>query len=89
MLKIYAPYVENTNCTPDAAVPSLQTTSSASTATPTGAGWIMTEIDSATAGFCLLTERGVEKGRPVHRGHPSSTSRPNTSAAASAPRCTT
>ena len=62
MLKIYAPYVENTNCTPDAAVPSLQDYIQRIDRYTYGRGWIMTEIDSATAGFCLLTERGVEKG---------------------------
>jgi L-amino acid N-acyltransferase YncA len=62
MLKIYAPYVENTNCTPDAAVPSLQDYIQRIDRYTYGRGWIMTEIDSASAGFCLLTERGVEKG---------------------------
>lgn len=62
MLKIYAPYVENTNCTPDTAVPSLQDYIQRIDRYTYGRGWIMTEIDSASAGFCLLTERGVEKG---------------------------
>ena len=62
MLKIYAPYVENTNCAPEKAVPTLAEYIRRIDQYTYGRGWIMTEIDSATAGFCLLTERGVEKG---------------------------
>lgn len=61
MLKIYAPYVENSNCTPDEIVPSLAEYIQRIDRYTYGRGWIMTEIDSATAGFCLLTERGVEQ----------------------------
>ena len=60
MLKIYAPYVENTNCTPDETAPPLAEYIQRIDRYTYGRGWIMTEIDSATAGFCLLTERGVE-----------------------------
>lgn len=62
MLKIYAPYVENTNCTPDTAVPTLPEYIQRIDRYTYGRGWIMTEIDSASAGFCLLTDRDVEKG---------------------------
>lgn len=62
MLKIYAPYVESTNCTPDKTVPTLPEYIQRIDRYTYGRGWIMTEIDSASAGFCLLTERGVEKG---------------------------
>ena len=62
MLKIYGPYVENTNCAPDATVPALADYIQRIDRYTYGRGWIMTEIDSVTAGFCLLTERGVEKG---------------------------
>lgn len=62
MLKIYGPYVENTNCTPEKEVPVLADYIRRIDQYTYGRGWIMTEIDSATAGFCLLTDRGVEKG---------------------------
>lgn len=62
MLKVYAPYVENTNFAPEKEVPKLAEYIQRIDTYTYGRGWIMTEIDSATAGFCLLTDRGVEKG---------------------------
>ena len=62
MLKIYGPYVENTHFTPEKEVPKLSEYIQRIDMYTYGRGWIMTEIDGATAGFCLLTDRDVEKG---------------------------
>lgn len=62
MLKIYTPYIENTHFTPDKEVPKLSDFIQRIDKYTYGRGWIMTEVDGVTAGFCLLTENGVEKG---------------------------
>ena len=62
MLKVYAPYVENTHFTPDTTVPTLAEYVQRIDTYTYGRGWIMTEIDGVTTGFCLLTDRDVEKG---------------------------
>lgn len=59
MLKVYAPYVENTHFTPEREVPALAEYIRRIDTYTYGRGWIMTEIDGVTAGFCLLTDRGV------------------------------
>ncbi len=60
MLKIYAPYVEQGGVAPEETSPTLPEYVQRIDRWTYGRGWIMTEIDSATAGFCLLTERGVD-----------------------------
>ena len=62
MLKVYAPYIENTHYTPDTEVPKLSEYIQRIDTYTYGRGWIMTEVDGVTAGFCLLTDRDVEKG---------------------------
>lgn len=62
MLKVYAPYIENTHYTPDTEVPTLSEYIQRIDTYTYGRGWIMTEVDGVTAGFCLLTDRDVEKG---------------------------
>ena len=62
MLKVYAPYIENTHFTPDTEVPKLSEYIQRIDTYTYGRGWIMTEVDGVTAGFCLLTDRDVEKG---------------------------
>lgn len=62
MLKVYAPYVENTHYTPEKAPPTLPEYVQRIDQYTYGRGWIMTEVDGVTAGFCLLTDRDVEKG---------------------------
>lgn len=60
MLKIYGPYVERGGLAPETDVPTLPEYVQRIDRWTYGRGWIMTEIDSATAGFCLLTERDVD-----------------------------
>jgi len=62
MLKVYAPYIENTHYTPDTEVPKLSEYIQRIDTYTYGRGWIMTEVDGVTAGFCLLTDRDVVKG---------------------------
>ena len=59
MLKIYAPYVEQGGIAPEETPPTLPEYIQRIDRWTYGRGWIMTEIDSATAGFCLLTERDI------------------------------
>lgn len=56
MLKIYAPYVEGSNCTPEISLPSIAEFVQRIDMYTYGRGWIMSEIDGETVGFCLLTE---------------------------------
>lgn len=56
MLKVYRPYVEGTNTTADEILPTIAEFVQKIDKYTYGWGWIMSEIDGETAGFCLLTE---------------------------------
>ncbi len=56
MLKILKPYVEKSNCIEDAVLPTTAQYVQKIDKYTYGRGWIMSEIDGKTAGFCLLTE---------------------------------
>lgn len=56
MLKIYAPYVESSICTPETELPTIAEFVQRIDCYTYGRGWVMSEINGETAGFCLLTE---------------------------------
>ncbi len=56
MLKILKPYVENTAFTHEMELPTTAQYVQKIDKYTYGRGWIMSEIDGKTAGFCLLTE---------------------------------
>jgi Sortase and related acyltransferases len=64
MLKIFAPYVENTHATPEETLPELSEYIQKIDKYTYGLGWLMCEIDSTPAGFCLLTENVDEANNP-------------------------
>ena len=63
MLKIYAPYTE-TLAAPEEALPPLAEYVRRIDKYTYGLGWLMCEIDSTPAGFCLLTENTDEPENP-------------------------
>lgn len=56
MLKIYAPYVQQSLASPESEVPELQEYIQRIDRYTYGLGWLLCEIDSIPAGFCHLTE---------------------------------
>ena len=60
MLKVYAPYVENSNSTKEEVLPTIAEFVERIDRYTYGFGWIMAEIDGETAGFCLLTENSYD-----------------------------
>ena len=60
MLKVYAPYVENSNSTKEVVLPTIAEFVERIDKYTYGFGWIMAEIDGETVGFCLLTENSYD-----------------------------
>jgi L-amino acid N-acyltransferase YncA len=60
MLKIYRTYVENSNSTPDEILPTIAEFVQKIDRYTYGWGWMISEIDGETAGFCLLTENSYD-----------------------------
>ncbi len=56
MLKVYKPYVDNSHCTKEEVLPSIAEYVQRIDKYTYGRGWVMSEIDGETVGFCLLTE---------------------------------
>ncbi|MFI3325651.1 MAG: GNAT family N-acetyltransferase [Clostridia bacterium] len=54
MLKVYAPYVQNSHCTKEKELPLLKDYINTIDLYTYGLGWIMSEIDGETVGFCHL-----------------------------------
>lgn len=60
MLKIYKPYVDDSNATAETVLPTIAEYTQRIDKYTYGYGWIMSEIDGETAGFCLLNENRYE-----------------------------
>lgn len=65
LLKLYAPFVEAGLSPLDKALPELADMIKRVDRYTYGAGWIMCEIDSRPAGFCILTEANPDESKPL------------------------